>query len=78
MVRDVHHASVAGYESEVADVAGGHHVDGVLDVPAVACNNCHGTGGVSVGHSMPSISGLSSFTKNPRPASRALVSSSSS
>ena len=25
------------------DVAGGHHVDGVLDVPAVACNNCHGS-----------------------------------
>lgn len=29
------------------------------------CNNCHGTGGVSVGHSMPSIAGLSeSYLKN--------------
>jgi sulfide dehydrogenase cytochrome subunit len=26
---------------------------------ARACNNCHGTGGTSVGHSMPSIAGLS-------------------
>ena len=26
---------------------------------ASTCNNCHGTGGVSVGHSMPSIAGLS-------------------
>ncbi len=26
---------------------------------AETCNNCHGTGGVSVGHSMPSIAGLS-------------------
>ena len=26
---------------------------------ARACNNCHGTGGVSVGYSMPSIAGLS-------------------
>ncbi len=26
---------------------------------ARTCNNCHGTGGVSVGHSMPSIAGLS-------------------
>lgn len=26
---------------------------------ANTCNNCHGTGGVSVGHSMPSIAGLS-------------------
>lgn len=29
------------------------------------CDNCHGTGGVSVGHSMPSIAGLSeSYLKN--------------
>ena len=32
---------------------------------ARACNNCHGTGGVSVGYSMPSIAGLSeSYLKN--------------
>jgi sulfide dehydrogenase cytochrome subunit len=32
---------------------------------ARTCNNCHGTGGVSVGHSMPSIAGLSeSYLKN--------------
>jgi sulfide dehydrogenase cytochrome subunit len=37
------------------------------DVETIArsCNNCHGTGGVSVGHSMPSIAGLSeSYLKN--------------
>ena len=32
---------------------------------ASTCNNCHGTGGVSVGHSMPSIAGLSeTYLKN--------------
>jgi sulfide dehydrogenase cytochrome subunit len=32
---------------------------------AQTCNNCHGTGGVSVGHSMPSIAGQSeSYLKN--------------
>ncbi|MDD5390954.1 MAG: hypothetical protein PHD37_16580, partial [Gallionellaceae bacterium] len=32
---------------------------------ARTCNNCHGTGGVSVGHSMPSIAGLSeTYLKN--------------
>lgn len=32
---------------------------------AMTCNNCHGTGGVSVGLSMPSIAGLSeSYLKN--------------
>lgn len=32
---------------------------------ARTCNNCHGTGGVSAGHSMPSIAGLSeSYLKN--------------
>jgi sulfide dehydrogenase cytochrome subunit len=32
---------------------------------AMNCNNCHGTGGVSVGLSMPSIAGLSeSYLKN--------------
>jgi cytochrome c553 len=32
---------------------------------ARTCNNCHGTGGVSVGHSMPSIAGLSEvYLKN--------------
>ena len=32
---------------------------------ARTCNNCHGTGGVSVGHSMPSIAGLSeAYLKN--------------
>ena len=32
---------------------------------AMTCNNCHGTGGVSVGHSMPSIAGLSeTYLKN--------------
>lgn len=32
---------------------------------ANTCNNCHGTGGVSVGHSMPSIAGLSeTYLKN--------------
>lgn len=32
---------------------------------AYNCNNCHGTGGVSVGQSMPSIAGLSeSYLKN--------------
>lgn len=36
-----------------------------LETIARACNNCHGTGGVSVGHSMPSISGLSeAYLKN--------------
>lgn len=32
---------------------------------ARACNNCHGTGGTSVGHSMPSIAGQSeAYLKN--------------
>lgn len=32
---------------------------------ARTCNNCHGTGGVSAGHSMPSIAGLSeAYLKN--------------
>jgi sulfide dehydrogenase cytochrome subunit len=32
---------------------------------AMSCNNCHGTGGVSVGMTMPSIAGLSeSYLKN--------------
>jgi cytochrome subunit of sulfide dehydrogenase len=32
---------------------------------ADACNNCHGTGGVSAGHAMPSIAGLpESYLKN--------------
>jgi sulfide dehydrogenase cytochrome subunit len=36
-----------------------------LETIARACNNCHGTGGVSVGHSMPSIAGLSeAYLKN--------------
>ncbi len=50
-------------------------VSGVLFAGAVSaanieglartCNNCHGTGGVSVGHSMPSIAGLSeTYLKN--------------
>lgn len=48
---------------------------GLVATPALAtdpiqglvntCNNCHGTGGVSVGHSMPSIAGLSeTYLKN--------------
>jgi len=48
---------------------------GLVATPALAtdpiqglvntCNNCHGTGGVSVGHSMPSIAGLSAtYLKN--------------
>ncbi|HEY3446472.1 MAG TPA: CxxxxCH/CxxCH domain-containing protein [Myxococcales bacterium] len=27
------------------DVEGGHHVDGILDVPSMACTSCHGTAG---------------------------------
>ena len=30
-----------------------------IEVIARSCNNCHGTGGVSVGHSMPSLAGQS-------------------
>ncbi len=48
---------------------------GLASAPALAadpieglartCNNCHGTGGVSVGYSMPSIAGLSeTYLKN--------------
>lgn len=41
-----------------------HAVDNVQGL-AMTCNNCHGTGGVSVGLSMPSIAGLSeSYLKN--------------
>jgi sulfide dehydrogenase cytochrome subunit len=36
-----------------------------IEIIARACNNCHGTGGTSVGHSMPSIAGLSeAYLKN--------------
>lgn len=36
-----------------------------IEIIARACNNCHGTGGVSVGLSMPSIAGLSeAYLKN--------------
>jgi sulfide dehydrogenase cytochrome subunit len=34
------------------------HADGNITGLANTCNNCHGTGGVSVGESMPSIAGL--------------------
>ncbi len=41
-----------------------HSVDNIAGL-ASTCNNCHGTGGVSVGHSMPSIAGLSeAYLKN--------------
>ncbi|MCP5278408.1 MAG: hypothetical protein H6935_08595 [Thiobacillus sp.] len=39
--------------------------DAKIETIARNCNNCHGTDGVSVGHSMPSIAGLSeSYLKN--------------
>lgn len=39
--------------------------DAKTEIIARNCNNCHGTGGVSVGHSMPSIAGLSeAYLKN--------------
>jgi sulfide dehydrogenase cytochrome subunit len=42
-------------------VAAADNIEGL----ARTCNNCHGTGGVSVGHSMPSIAGLSeTYLKN--------------
>lgn len=45
--------------SGLADAAG--NIEGL----AMTCNNCHGTGGVSVGLSMPSIAGLSeAYLKN--------------
>lgn len=45
----------AAYPAHAADIA----------TIARACNNCHGTGGVSVGHSMPSIAGQSEeYLKN--------------
>lgn len=43
------------------------HAAQAADIEAIArsCNNCHGTGGVSVGLSMPSIAGLSeTYLKN--------------
>lgn len=55
----------------LAMVATGLTVSGVpasavnIEGLARTCNNCHGTGGVSVGHSMPSIAGLSEvYLKN--------------
>ena len=50
----------------VASMLGGSaYAAGNIEGLARNCNNCHGTGGVSVGQSMPSIAGLSeSYLKN--------------
>ena len=52
--------SAAGFLSAGA-AAAADNIEGL----ARTCNNCHGTGGVSVGQSMPSIAGLSeAYLKN--------------
>lgn len=46
-------------------LTGAAHAAPKIETIVFNCNNCHGTGGVSVGHSMPSIAGLSeSYLKN--------------
>ncbi len=53
--------AVAASGMLVAGAVSAANIEGL----ARTCNNCHGTGGVSVGHSMPSIAGLSeSYLKN--------------
>lgn len=55
--------TLAGLLAGVCIAAPGWAAD--INSIAMSCNNCHGTGGVSVGHSMPSIAGLSeAYLKN--------------
>lgn len=54
-------ALIASLGGGLAGVAGAADIAGI----ARACNSCHGTGGVSVGQSMPSIAGLpEAYLKN--------------
>ncbi|MEW6676787.1 MAG: c-type cytochrome [Pseudomonadota bacterium] len=55
------------YLIAAASLSAANYTQAVDNVPGLAmtCNNCHGTGGTSVGLSMPSIAGLSeSYLKN--------------